>query len=73
MFDYQTMKLMHRHSDHEWAAMAEVPHHGQASHDPERALLRARVFRCTKCDEFVSVSSEGDDAEDAAEGESGNR
>lgn len=62
MFDYQTMLLMHRHSDHEWAAMTEEPQHSQAAHDPERKLLRARYFRCTSCDELIAVSSEADHA-----------
>jgi hypothetical protein len=58
MFDYQTMMLMHRHGDHEWAEMTEEPHHSQAAHDPERKLLRARFFRCVSCDEVIAVTSE---------------
>ncbi len=69
MIDYQALKLMHLHSDHEWAAMKEEPHHGPDDHDPERALLRhARFFRCTTCDEVVAVADDADDSKDAASG-----
>jgi len=59
MFDYQAMKLMHRHSDHEWAPMTEETPHSAADHDPERELLRNRVFRCNTCDEVVSIEVAG--------------
>lgn len=68
MIDYQTMKLMHRHSDHEWAAMVEEPHHGPEAHDPERTWLRARFFRCTSCDEVVAVGDGSEDSKDAPKG-----
>jgi hypothetical protein len=68
MFDYQTMKLMHRHSDHEWQEMAEEPHHTQASHDPERKLLRARIFRCIRCNEVIAVTGDASDAPETGRG-----
>jgi hypothetical protein len=68
MFDYQTLKLMHRHGDDGWGVMAEQPHHDQAAHDPERALLKARVFRCTSCDEVVYVADDADVEGEPAKG-----
>jgi hypothetical protein len=54
MFDYQTVKLLHRHSDDEWVPMAEGSEHDPASHDMERKWLRgARIFRCSRCDEEI--------------------
>jgi hypothetical protein len=56
MFDYQTVKLLHRHSDADWVPMQEGGDHDAASHDPERSWLRgARIFRCTTCDEQIAV------------------
>ena len=55
MFDYQTIKLLHRHGDDEWVPM-EGLEHSSAAHDPERAWLRgARIFKCTTCEEQVAV------------------
>jgi hypothetical protein len=56
MFDYQTIKLLHRHSDENWVPMTEGSNHDAASHDPERGWLRgARIFRCTTCDEEIAI------------------
>lgn len=56
MFDYQTVKLLHRHSDADWVPMQEGGDHDAAAHDPERSWLRgARIFRCTTCDEQIAV------------------
>ena len=62
MLDYQTIKLMHRHGDDDYAPFAEVSEHGSAAHDPERAWLRgARIFRCTRCaDEVVLTAPDGE-------------
>ena len=35
MFDYQTVKLLHRHSDEDWIPMTEGSNHDAASHDVE--------------------------------------
>ncbi len=61
MFDYQTIKLMHRHGEGDYAPMAEGQEHGSAAHDPERAWLRgARIFRCTKCEDEVVLTDSAD-------------
>jgi hypothetical protein len=31
------------------------PHHDPADHDPERGWGLRRIFRCTTCDEEVSI------------------
>jgi hypothetical protein len=55
MFDYQTVKLLHRHGD-DWVPMSEGGDHDAAAHDPERAWLRgARIFKCTTCDEQIAM------------------
>jgi hypothetical protein len=56
MFDYQTVKLLHRHANGEWMPMAES-NHDPAARDPERAWLRdARLFKCTRCDEEIAIA-----------------
>ena len=57
MLNFQAMRLLHRHGENDYVAMAE---HGVDDHDPERDLMRgelrgARVFRCTTCPEEVLV------------------
>ena len=56
MFDYNTVKLLHRHGDDDWAPYGG-PEHTSAEHDPERAWLKrgARIFKCTKCEDAVMV------------------
>jgi hypothetical protein len=50
-------KIQHRHGDGSWAPMDEVPReHGPADHDPERSWGFRRIFRCTRCDETVTVT-----------------
>jgi len=56
MFDYQTVKLLHRHSDEDWIPMTEGSTHDAASHDVERGWLKgAKLFRCTRCDEEIAI------------------
>jgi hypothetical protein len=56
MYDYQTVKLLHRHTNDDWVAMAETDH-DPAARDPERAWLRgARIFKCSKCDEEIAIA-----------------
>jgi hypothetical protein len=52
--------LRHRHDDGSWASMEFVEHDATA-HDAERSWPRRAIFRCTVCDEEVSV--DGDDAD----------
>jgi len=56
MFDYQTVKLLHRHGDDDWIPMNEGSEHTSASHDMERKWLSgARIFRCSRCDEEIAM------------------
>jgi hypothetical protein len=60
-----SLLLEHGHSDGSWSPMQRVEH-DSADHDAERSWLRRKIFRCTTCDEQVSVTEggveEGDDA-----------
>jgi hypothetical protein len=57
MFDYQTVKLLHRHGDDDWAPYGPGSEHSPASHDPERSWLKAgaQIFKCTKGADEVMV------------------
>jgi hypothetical protein len=55
----QELFLRHRHDDGSWAPMARDKHDA-AGHDAERSWPRRTIFRCTACDEQVSVSDGGD-------------
>jgi hypothetical protein len=49
-------RIEHRHKDGAWGVMEEVrQHHGAADHDPERKWGLKRIFRCTSCDEQITV------------------
>jgi hypothetical protein len=62
-----TFEVEHRHSDGSRVAMVEQPqHHDSAEHDPERSWGIRRIFRCTSCDEEVSIVA-GDPDERPAE------
>lgn len=66
MFDFQTVKLMHRHGGEDYAPMSEGSEHGPVAHDPERSWLKgARIFRCTRCDDEVVVAPANDAPGDA--------
>jgi hypothetical protein len=56
----QELLLEHRHDDGSWSRMERVEH-DSTDHDAERSWLRRMIFRCTTCDEEVSVVSEGAD------------
>jgi hypothetical protein len=57
MWDYQTVKLLHRHANDDWVPMTESEH-DPAGRDPERAWLHgARLFRCTSCDEEIVITA----------------
>jgi hypothetical protein len=53
----QELLLEHRHNDGSWSRMERVEH-DSADHDAERSWLRRMIFRCTTCDEEVSVVAE---------------
>jgi hypothetical protein len=42
--------------------------HDSADHDAERSWLRRTIFRCTACDERVSVTNGGLDEDGLPEG-----
>jgi hypothetical protein len=51
------LRIQHRHRDGSWGEFEEdVAHHDAAAHDPERRWARGRVFRCTTCEEAVTVN-----------------
>jgi hypothetical protein len=65
MFDYQTIKLLHRHGDDDYAPFAESSEHTSAAHDPERAWLKgAKLFRCTRCEDEVVITVDGEPSPD---------
>jgi hypothetical protein len=50
-------RIEHRHKDGSWGEMVEDrSHHGPADHDPERGWGLRRIFRCTSCDEAVTLN-----------------
>ncbi len=54
-------RIEHRHNDGSWAPMEEQPqHHGQPEHDPERRWSLGRIFRCTRCEESVTIVPGGE-------------
>jgi len=49
-------QLMHRHKDGSWSEMVGEPaHRAPTDHDPERSWSRWRIFRCTSCEEVLTV------------------
>ena len=51
-----TYRIQHSHGDGAWGEMVEDrSHHAPADHDPERGWSRGRLFRCTTCDESVTL------------------
>jgi hypothetical protein len=61
MFDFQTIKLLHRHGNGDYAPMTEGADHTPAAHDPERAWLTgARIFKCTRCEDEIVITPAGE-------------
>jgi hypothetical protein len=56
----QELLLEHRHSDGSWTPMKRVDP-DSTNHDAERSWLHRTIFRCSTCDEEVSVSTNGDE------------
>jgi hypothetical protein len=49
-------QVEYRHSDGSLGVMVEErSHHAPADHDPERGWGLRRIFRCSGCDESVSI------------------
>jgi hypothetical protein len=50
-------RVEHRHGDGSWGEMLEdrSRDHDSAAHDPERNWGIRRIFRCTSCDEAVTL------------------
>jgi hypothetical protein len=70
MYDYQTIKLLHRHGDDDYVPMTEGSEHTSATHDPERAWLRgARLFSCTKCADEVVITAPNANVPDDTRGQ----
>jgi hypothetical protein len=51
----QAFRLEHHHGDGSWSPMEPI-HHGQPEHDAERSWLRGLIYRCTTCNEEVTVT-----------------
>lgn len=52
-------RIRHRHGDGGWGEMVEDrSHHDAADHDPEHDWRQGRLFRCSSCDESISVETE---------------
>jgi hypothetical protein len=69
MLDFRTAKLLHRHSEVDYAPMTEIARHDPAGSDPERTWVSgARVFRCEACEAEVVIepASEADPSAGAA-------
>lgn len=56
----QEFRIDHQHEDGSRSPM-EPAHHDSASHDGERSWLKRTTFRCTTCDETVTVTDAGDE------------
>ncbi len=48
-------RISHSHNDGSSSPMVEVPHHDPAAHDPERHWGFRRIFRCTSCEETITI------------------
>ncbi|HET7028331.1 MAG TPA: hypothetical protein VFI28_11625 [Candidatus Limnocylindrales bacterium] len=49
-------RVSHHHNDGSTSPMIEVSRHEDpAAHDPERLWGLRRIFRCTSCDETVTI------------------
>jgi hypothetical protein len=54
-------RVQHRHKDGSWGDMVEHPtHHDSAAHDPERGWGLHRLFRCTSCQEDLTLRPGGE-------------
>ncbi len=49
-------RIEHAHKDGSWGQMEEDrSHHSPADHDAEQSWARRRIYRCTSCDESLTV------------------
>ena len=62
----QELRIEHRHGDGSWSPLEPI-HHDSAAHDAERSWLRRTIFRCTTCDEAVTVTEGAADEDGAPE------
>lgn len=62
--DYAEFRITHRHADGSWGDLAPVQtpdqrepssDHDVAAHDPERQWSVGRLFRCTSCEQQVTL------------------
>ena len=61
-------KVSHRHKDGGWGDMEEVAIHRSSAHDKERLWGIGRLFRCTSCDEDVTLIPPGSEPAPHQEG-----
>jgi hypothetical protein len=57
----QEFRIEHRHSDGSWSPLEPI-HHDSAAHDGERSWLKRTIFRCTTCDEQISVTVDSEES-----------
>ena len=54
-----SLRIRHPHDDGTWGEFEPRPsHHDPADHDPERAWANGVIYKCTTCDEEVSLTVE---------------
>jgi hypothetical protein len=52
----EASRVQHNHGGNEWHDMVEAsPGHDSAGSDPERGWGRARIFRCTTCEDEIQI------------------
>jgi hypothetical protein len=57
-----TFRVEHGHRDGSWGVMVEERSpHDSADLDPERRWGRRRIFKCSSCDEAMSIESDTPD------------
>ena len=62
-------RVSHHHLDGSASPMVEVTsHHDPAAHDPERRWGLRRIFRCTTCDETITIEPAGGPDDASGEG-----
>lgn len=51
-------RIDHRHPDGSWGEMVEDRSNNPADDDPERKRSAPRIFRCTSCEQTVTIADE---------------
>jgi hypothetical protein len=51
----QEFRIEHRHADGSWSPLEPI-HHGSADHDPERSWPKRTIYRCTSCEDTITLT-----------------